>query len=249
MSLKKQAIGFVSAASLALLAGSAVGQDGKSGAPGLIFSDGETVAAGEAIFGGAGTGGPAPECLSFAGLASWDAQDDEDNVVINLDIGAGNALTGVGWDIGLSTVGDSWLSEAVILHSNSTGSADPNGIFLTLGVGLDQPGDQDFSSGGQIIDFGDNMLPDVVAGPDGILQLQLFETFDDVADAIDANYRNAAAPQLCSGLALVCSDQEACNSAVSFAEARTVPANNAWALALLVALLASLGVVAVRRFG
>ena len=43
MNFKKNAIGFVCAATIALLAGSVVGQDGKTGAPGLLSSGGGTV--------------------------------------------------------------------------------------------------------------------------------------------------------------------------------------------------------------
>lgn len=248
MNLKKNALCLVAATSISLLAGAAWAQDTKGGSALLSGSNGSVSL-------NSATTSPAPqglafECLSFNGRDSWDAIDDADNIVINLNIGAGNTLTGVGWDIGIATVGDSWLSEATIQHSDSTGSADMNAINLNVGAGNDTPGDQDFSSGGAIVDFSDNMLPDVVAGADGILRLQLFEAFDDNADAIDASYRDAAAPQLCPGLALVCTDQAACNAAINpvAEEALSVPLNNPWALSLLALLLAGLGFVAVRRF-
>lgn len=247
MNFKKNALYLVAATSISLLAGSTWAQDAKGGSALLSTVNGNAVV--QEFTPSPAPQGIAPACLSFDGRASWDGLDDADNTIIDLNIGAGNTLTGVGWDIGIATVGGSWLSEATIQHSDSTGSADPNAINLSVGAGNDAAGDQDFSSGGVVLDFSDNALPDITAGADGILRLQLFESFDDNADAIDANYRNAAAPQLCPGLALVCTDQAACNAAVNPAgePAQAIPVNNWWALSLLVLLLAGLGFVAVRR--
>jgi hypothetical protein len=246
MSLKKNAIYLVAATSISLLAGAAGAQDAKGGSPLISAANGGNFI--QSAFDPAEPQAIPVDCLSFENLDSWDAVDDADNIIINLDIGAGNTLTGVGWDIGIATVGDSWLSEATILHSDSTGSADPNGINLNVGAGLDNSGDQDFTSGGAILDFSENGLPEITAGPDGILQLQLWEGFDDNVDAVDANYRNAAAPQLCEGLALACTNQLECNIAVGGGLATSVPANNPWALGLMILLISGLGFVAVRRF-
>ena len=243
---------FLAAASISLLAGSVVAHDGKvgSGAPGVFAS------ANGSQFAESFNASPVPrgttvECVSMEDLASWDFQGDPDNVVIELDIGEGNTLTGAGFDLGIETVGISWLSEVTILHSDSTGAADPNGIILTPGFGDDTSGSQEYSSGG-LVDFSDLMLPEPVAGPDGILRLEIHETgFDDNVDAIDANMRNAADPTVCGGLALVCSDQAACNAAIRGGpgfETQPIPTNNAWALMVLVLMLAGLGLVAVRRF-
>ncbi len=247
MNLKKNATLIAAAAALSLAAGASWAQDGKTGASALMTSADGSIAVSEPTF--SPRGAASISCQSFDGIDSWDGLDDTDNIVIDLNIGAGNTLTGVGWDIGIATVGGSWLSEATIQHSDSNGSADPNAINLNVGVGDDTSGDQDYTSGGTIVDFSDNGLPDIVAGADGILRLQIFESFDDNADAIDANMRNAAMPALCAGLALVCTDQAACNGAVTgLPQSQPVPVNNPWALGLLVLVLAGLGFVAVRRF-
>lgn len=248
MNLKKNVLCLAAATSISLLAGSAWAQDTKGGTALASAANGGNFIQSE--FSPAQPQGLSVDCLDFEGrdIDSWDGLDDADNIVIDLNIGAGNTLTGVGWDIGIATIGASWLSEATIQHSDSTGSADPNAINLNVGAGLDNSGDQDFSSGGAILDFSDNGLPDITAGPDGILRLQFFETFDDNADAIDANYRNAAAPQLCEGLALACTNQFDCNIAVGGGLSEAVPANNPWALGLLILLISGLGFVAVRRF-
>jgi len=252
MNLKKNAFTIAAAAALTLSAGASWGQATKGGNALLSSADGSVSI--QSFQPSPLPQGIAPACVDFTDLDSWDGLDDTDNIIIDLNIGAGNALIGVAWDIGIDTLTPgfgSWLSEAVIQHSDSNGSADPNAINLTVGVGNDAGGDMDFSSGGVLL-FSSVPLNDIVAGPDGILRLQLFESFDDEADAVDANYRNAAAPATCPGLALVCSDQAACNEALgaggpAIPETQPVPVNNPWALALLALILAGLGFVAVRR--
>jgi hypothetical protein len=250
MNLKKNAITLAAAAALTLTAGASWAQDVKGGNSALISSVNGSVSISEFVPAPLPQG-IAPACVDFTGLESWDGIDDADNTIIDINIGAGNQLLGVAWDIGIATVGASWLSEPTILHSSSAGSADPNGINLTIGLGDDAAGDQDYSSGGVLL-FADVPLAPIVADADGILRLQLFESFDDEADLVDANYRNAAAPFTCPGLALVCSDQAACNAALgaggpTIPETTPVPVNNPWALGLLALILASLGFVAVRR--
>lgn len=193
-------------------------------------------------------------CLPTTDIESWDAIDDTDNIVMSLNIGAGNELTGVAFDVQIETIAPSWLSEAAVLFSDSTGSADPNGINLTPGVGNDAPGTMDFSSGG-VIDFATNMLPNIVAGADGILRLEFFETFDDTADAIDGFWRDiATTPATCPGLRLVCTDQASCDAAVGggggpgpLPPATPVPALNTVGLAALAFLMMLGGAVLMRR--
>ena len=164
---------------------------------------------------GSAQGSVAVECLRLDGLESRDEVANPVNVVVNLDIGPGNQLTGIGWDFGLETIGGSWLSEAAIHLSDTTGAdSDPNTVSLNAGVGEEASGDMDFSSQG-LVDFASNALQPVTVGPGGILQVQLAEDFVDNPGQADAVYRTAANPALCPGLALICSDQAACNSAIS----------------------------------
>ncbi|GAB4177118.1 MAG: hypothetical protein Kow0020_13070 [Wenzhouxiangellaceae bacterium] len=249
--MKKISISLIIAG--ALVAIGATAQSGKSGAPGVIYSADGAVAV-QSVSGAPAPQGIAPACLDVTGIASWDGLDDTDNIVIDLNIGAGNSLTGVAWDVNIATVGGSWRSEARVLLSDSTGSADPEGIVITPGFADSSSGQSDYSSGG-VIDFSDNSLPDITTQPDGILRLQFYDSFDDFADAVDANWSNiqGGPAAVCDGIALVCSDQAACNAALGaggpvLPEINPVPANNPWALGLLVLVLAGLGIVAVRRF-
>lgn len=150
--------------------------------------------------------------VSVVGIQSIDGMDSPNNDVLEFNIGVGNALTGISWDVGLETLGLSWLSEPVVQFSSSTGSGDPNAVNLTVGVGVNSPGNQEFSSAGVIL-FADVALNDITVGADGILRLQFFEDFDDGPGA-DANWRDAVMPAVVAGLGLVCSNQAACDAAV-----------------------------------
>lgn len=131
--------------------------------------------------------------VDLSSVASWDALSDSSNQILLVDVnaalggvaGAGATMTGIGWDNSLSTVGGSWLSEAVMYFDDNI-APDLSGLFLTTGVGEDFAGTNSYSSGG-ILDLSDNGIPDIALA-DGILRIEFFENFDDVADAIDAFY-------------------------------------------------------------
>ena len=121
---------------------------------------------------------------SFSDMEHWGLQGDPDNLIVSLDLnallggaaGADAFLTGVAWDVTVTTEDPSWLSEA---------SYNFNGeIFLAPGAGEDFPGTNSYSSGG-IVDFSDNGIPDVLAAG-GILNIEFFDSFDDFAGAVDA---------------------------------------------------------------
>jgi len=116
---------------------------------------------------------------------SFDGAGAVGNSVISVNIGAGNTITGIGWDVDIETVGASWLSEPVFRFADSS-FADA-GLFLTVGIGNDNNGGNvptNFSSGG-VLDLSDNTIPNITLA-DGILQIEIFESYDDVPGAIDA---------------------------------------------------------------
>jgi len=233
----------------AALVGNAMAQS-KAGQPLLRAVNGTAVVQSldDAVLAPQGGGVPAAG-VDMTGIESWDGLDDADNIIIELDIGAGNTMTGGSFDVGINAIDPSWLSEATVQFSDSTGSADPNAINLAPGAGEDAPGDMEFSSAG-VIDFSDNGLPDIVAGTDGILRLQFFESFDDAADTIDALWRNAATPALVAGLGIACTDQAACDAAVGggpvLPPAPAVPTLSLFGM-LALALVLALGTALVLR--
>ena len=88
-------------------------------------------------------------------------------------------------------------SGAVIAFENTAQTA---GVFLTPGIGNDFAGTASFSSGG-IIDLA-TVLPstplDFFLDADGVLRIELFESFDDDfgTGAIDAIYGNGSQVQV-----------------------------------------------------
>lgn len=130
--------------------------------------------------------GSATLVLDISGEDSWDLVNDPDNTILLVPLGEGAFMTGIGWNVNLTTLSGSWMSEARYLITNSAAA----GLFLTPGAGAanNMPGSGSFSSGG-VIDLSDSTpLPDIEILADGNLHIQLNESFDDVPDAIDANW-------------------------------------------------------------
>lgn len=203
----------VFAAALALT-GSVAAVDGKTGATGILSNRSGSVSIATLPDRVAPNGGPVTVCFSVNGIQSIDALDDPDNTIVDINIGAGNEVSGLAWDVNVATVGLSWLSEAVMQFSDSTGSADPNAINLSVGNGDDASGVMDYSSGG-VLPFSSLPLPNIVAGPDGIFRIQFFDSFDDNAGTADADYADLAAATVCPGLFLQCTNQAACDAAIA----------------------------------
>lgn len=129
--------------------------------------------------------------FDVGGIESWDLVGDSSNTVIEFDLaaalglasGTSIAFNGIGWDVTISTVGASWLSEARIYFDDNI-SPDLVGLFLSPGIADGTPGTGSYSSGG-ILKLADAGIDDVVL-PNGILRMEFNESFDDVADAVDA---------------------------------------------------------------
>lgn len=131
-------------------------------------------------------GGGTQLVLDISGEESWDSLNDPSNTVLEVPLGAGAAMTGIGWDVNLATVGASWLSEARFYFDGS--DQDLTGLFLTPGAGNNAPGVAHFSN--PVIDLTDVGIPDIPILADGTLYIQLFESFEDIPDGVDANWNN-----------------------------------------------------------
>ena len=152
-------------------------------------------------------------CLSAAGKTSNGvfASGDANNSVVQLNIGAGNSLTGVAVDASVTANDPSWLAEAQITFSSSD-TKDPNAITFTASQ-TEDPGTEEVTTEGVIM-FADVPLGDIPVGADGILRIEWHEDFDDTSVDPDANWAAAAAPTVCQGLRLICTNQSACDVTV-----------------------------------
>ncbi len=116
--------------------------------------------------------------LDLSGINSWDLQGDDSNEQLAVYQPMFNWVIGVSWDVTIVTNGGSWLSEAVIGFEDE--------LFLTPGIGNDFAGTLSFSSGGMVDLIGEGL--DFFYSPDGFLDIEFFESFDDVADEVDAYF-------------------------------------------------------------
>jgi subtilisin family serine protease len=155
-----------------------------------------------------------PTCLSVNGFTTnGDSfSGDPSNTVVTLPIGATNQLIGLAADVTVDSFDPSWLSESGLLMSSTVN--DNQGIALTPGSGTDTPGSVEYTTGGVVI-FADLGLPNVVPVADGLLRLEWNESFNDGDVDPDSEWNDAANPVTCPGIHLVCSDQAACDAAVS----------------------------------
>lgn len=127
--------------------------------------------------------------IDLGGVNSWDDLGDSSNEIVTAFLGANAQVVGIGWDVNISTVGLSWLSEPVM---NFEGA-----LFVTAGVGDDFAGTASYSSGGILDLFTAGTTPlDFFVGADGILDIEFFEGYVDVFDAIDATYGQGSQVQV-----------------------------------------------------
>lgn len=155
--------------------------------------------------------------LSVDGKTTGDVYDsgDPDNSTVNLDIGAGNALIGIGWEVTVEAFDPSLLSESVMAFVPTAG--DDTGLFLTVGVDDEAPGVGTYSSGGVLM-LEDNGIDPVPANANGNLHIEWHDAFADFPDDIESVWSDPeSGDALPPGLRLVCDDQAACDAAVEAA--------------------------------
>jgi len=139
--------------------------------------------------------------VDVSGSQFWDTQGSSFNEILQIDLGPNFFVKGIGWDLTLTTVGTSWASDAIISFQDE--------IYLTPAVGDDYGVTNNRYFSGGIIDLSDNGYNDIHVDPDGYLNLELYEAFDDNPEAIDAFleagsvlYLNVAYPTPGSAVAL-----------------------------------------------
>ncbi len=128
--------------------------------------------------------------VSVNGLQTFDGIGDLSNTVLNINldtlVGSDNSnyvLTGIGWDVTIATIGESWRSEAAF---NFAASDLSDGITIRPGSANTSSGTTTYTS--PILNLaGINPTFPVIMTSSDVLRLELFETFDDVANAADAD--------------------------------------------------------------
>lgn len=130
--------------------------------------------------------------VDISGANTWDPVSDPSNEIRIIDIAAAAGLpsgtpvimNGIGWNTNQTAFGSSWLSEMGMYFDDNI-APDLSGLFLRPGAGSNFPGTASFSS--PVIKLADVLIPDVVL-PNGLLRLEFYESFDDIADTIDGTF-------------------------------------------------------------
>lgn len=113
--------------------------------------------------------------IPAGGITTDGELDDPTNFFTSFDLGVDSVITGVGYNVTLTSRGESYRSEAAFLLENTDLSA---GVYVTPGFEDDSPGGPTNYTSGGLIDLSDAGLDDIALA-DGIANLQFFETFDD----------------------------------------------------------------------
>ncbi len=141
-------------------------------------NDGPAITAGAGAAGAASLNAPASTFTDFVfnirGIASNGGAGDPANVRATLNAIPGGRIVGLGWNVNLRATSPSWLSEMVVSFGPS---ADNPLVNLTPGVGVNESGAQNFTSGGVLDLVGAGL--DFDLGPSGVLHMEFFESFDD----------------------------------------------------------------------
>lgn len=132
---------------------------------------------------------PVVIALDISGVEHVEGPGSPNNTVIQVQLPAGAVIQGVGWAGTLTTVGESWASEADISISDGSASA----LFFTPAAGdfaPTPPGGTFYSTGG-IMQFGGLGVPGYpVSG--GVLYVEFSESFVDNQGSADAVWGSGA---------------------------------------------------------
>ena len=118
--------------------------------------------------------------INAAGVASFDGPGAVGNTVLTFNVTPGALVDAISYNLSLATVGASWLSEGTISFLNSNG----DGVVLSAGFGVDEPGVGTYSDSVLLSSFGLTFN----VGADGLLIVEFYESFDDVTGEADANW-------------------------------------------------------------
>ncbi|PCI08804.1 hypothetical protein COB72_07605 [bacterium] len=121
-----------------------------------------------------------PSASMTIDVSGWqfnDAQGSGLNQVLSIFVGHNAIITGIAWNLNLTSIGASWGSEAVMLFEGQ--------INLTVSGDAAPVSNQNYDSMG-VVDLTDAGVPNIIVSPDGILDIEFFETFVDNAGTGDA---------------------------------------------------------------
>jgi MYXO-CTERM domain-containing protein len=128
--------------------------------------------------------------LPVGNTDSWDGIGSASNVSFGIDLHTLDPLidptqpvliTGLGWEVTLSSIAPSWLSELGVSFGSSSGSGS---FTLRPAAGDEFQGTSALYSSPNLV-LADLSIANVVVLPGGQLIVEFFESFDDAAGAVD----------------------------------------------------------------
>lgn len=120
--------------------------------------------------------------FDMATASSWDLELDPSNDIRTFTVTETTPMTNISWAGTVATRGASWRNEAVIYF----GAPDPaQSFYITMGFADGSPGTTSYSGSADIV-----AALGFAINPAGTWTLEFFESYDDVADAIDADWSN-----------------------------------------------------------
>lgn len=130
--------------------------------------------------------------VDLTGVQSFNGYSNALNTILTVNIGVGNFITGIGWDARVSTVGASYASEATITIRDTLAPFVANG-YIDLDIFATSFSTGNFSdtlavqkapfTDGRIFDAGP-----VLADALGNVYIEFWESFNDSATGVDANW-------------------------------------------------------------
>ncbi|RYG45140.1 PEP-CTERM sorting domain-containing protein [bacterium] len=123
--------------------------------------------------------------IDVTGATSAGFFADPGNSVFTQNIGAGSTVTGIEFNVNVTAYDPSLLYE-LAWAVYPTGALDGVSDYLSYNPSDDRPGTGTISSGG-LLNFDSESFE---VGADGLLNLELFEDFDD--DGLDALYNSGS---------------------------------------------------------
>lgn len=115
---------------------------------------------------------PVTLTVSLDSIPSYGALGDFDNFVGYIDVGANSTITSIGFDVNLTAVEPSWLSEMRVAIERSDLL---DGVLVPVAPGVTESGTDNFSGFYDLVALGF----DFQVGADGLLRFEFYEAFDD----------------------------------------------------------------------
>lgn len=115
--------------------------------------------------------------IDVSGYQFNDALGSPLNEVLSVFVGNSATITGIYWNLNLSSIGASWGSEATMLIDSQ--------LALAFSQDAAPVTNQNYSGGFDLTDFGSN---NILVSADGIVDIEFYDTFVDNAGTGDSYF-------------------------------------------------------------